>query len=129
MDPEYWRKRRDDGWRIVAVEWEKVGGSPQIPPLREEIPYGLRIGTDCKHLEEDPAEKEVMVVIMEAIVQDRNLSEAAAELNRRGFTTRTGFPWGPAAVFALLPRLIEVGPRIFSTDEWATRRRALMKAV
>ena len=129
LDPTYWRNRREAGWRLVALEWEQSGESPQAPPPQEEIPYGLRIGSDCKHLEEDPTEKETMLLIMEAIVQDRNLSEAAADLNRRGYKTRTGGKWGPSEVFQLLPRLIEMGPRIFPTEEWAQRRRSLMKAV
>jgi hypothetical protein len=30
--------------------------------------------------------------------------------------------WTPVSVFQMLPRLIEVGPKIFSTREWQERR-------
>jgi hypothetical protein len=50
----------------------------------------------------------------------------AEELNRRGFRTRAGGDWSPVAVFNLLPRLIEVGPRIFSSEEWIVRRPKLV---
>ncbi len=127
---EYVARRAEEGWRAVAVEWERLNGeAPVVPTGREEIPYGLQIASDCHHLEENPAEKEVLVCIMEQIVQDQPLSQAAAELNRLGHRTRQGTRWSPVAIFQLLPRLIETGPRIFSSEEWAERREQLMKAI
>jgi hypothetical protein len=32
-------------------------------------------------------------------------------------------------VFDMLPRLIEVGPRVFTTQEWAARRSRLLQAI
>jgi hypothetical protein len=49
----------------------------------------------------------------------------AAELNRRGHTTREGKPWTPSALFILLPRMIQVGPRVFSSEEWSRRKQRL----
>jgi hypothetical protein len=46
----------------------------------------------------------------------------ASDLNEKGFRTRSGKPWGPGSVFNMMPRLIDVGPRLFSTEEWETRR-------
>ena len=48
---------------------------------------------------------------------------AAAELARRGFAMRNGSPWTQTAVFQLLPRLVEVGPSIYSSAQWAELRR------
>jgi len=62
---------------------------------------------------------------MELVVQDQRLSQIATELNNQGFRTRNGFLWNPASVFELLPRLIEAGPRIFTSDEWVERRKRL----
>jgi hypothetical protein len=67
--------------------------------------------------------------MMELIVQDLSVSEVASELNRKGLRTRRGSPWSPVHVFNMLPRLIEVGPKMFSTDEWEQRRERLFRAV
>jgi hypothetical protein len=111
--PDYWKRKTDAGWRLAAVEWIR----------------GLKIADDCVHLEAHPVERESLMLMLELIVQDRTLSEVAAELNDRGFRNRRGGEWGPAAVFNLLPRMIEVGPHVFSQDEWAARRRRLFRAV
>jgi hypothetical protein len=37
------------------------------------------------------------------------------ELNRRGYSTRDGRPWTKTALFNLMPRMIQVGPRVFSS--------------
>ena len=50
-------------------------------------------------------------------------------INDRGYRTRRGAEWGPASVFNLLPRMIEIGPNVFSQAEWAARRRRLFRAV
>jgi hypothetical protein len=62
-------------------------------------------------------------------VEDSALSTVAHELNRRGYYTREGSPWSPTALFNLLPRMIEVGPRLFASEEWMTRRQRLPKGV
>jgi len=94
-----------------------------------EIPYGLKIAADGRHLEDDPAEMHVLIRVMEWIVLDKPLSGVAVELNREGLRNRDGNLWNPATVFYLLPRLIEAGPRIFGSDIWAERRRQLFKVV
>jgi hypothetical protein len=55
------------------------------------------------------------------------MSGVADELNRQGFRTRKGEKWTAAAVFDLLPRMIEAGPRIFTKEEWVNRRRRVMR--
>lgn len=82
-------------------------------PLSEEVLFSLQVGDDCRHLQENIAEKQVLILIMEMIVQDRKLSQISDELNQRCYRTRQGKSWNPATVFHLLPRLIEVGSRIF----------------
>ena len=94
-----------------------------IKLLRQELPFGLQVSDDCLYLEENPAEREVLVTMMELIVEDKPLSQVAAELNRRGFRTRWGSAWGPESVFNLLPRLIEFGPQLSSSQDWIARRR------
>ena len=129
LDPEYLRQREEAGWRLAAVEWVRErAGVPEKAPAREEVPYGMRVGADFVHLEEDAAETQAMILMLEMIVQEIRLPQVAEELNRRGFRTRTGGDWSPVAVFNLLPRLIEVGPRIFSSEEWIVRRPRLVNA-
>ena len=126
---DYWKQKSDAGWRLAAVEWiRELQSTGTATDPAQEIPYGLKIANDCAHLEVDPAEREALMLMLELIVQDRSLTQVAAELNMRGFRTRRGTEWGPAAVFNLLPRMIEVGPRMFSQSEWATRRRRLLRA-
>ncbi|MGZ7052977.1 MAG: recombinase family protein, partial [Candidatus Angelobacter sp.] len=84
---------------------------------------------DCSRLEEDPQERFVLVQMMELIVQDYSITLVASELNKRGLRTRTGGSWTPVSVFNMLPRLIEVGPHIFSSDDWEARRERLFKMV
>lgn len=120
---EYFSTKTAEGWRLVAVEWER--GAEGKGPSMEDVPFGLRVASDCKQLEEDPEEREVLVLMMETIVQDGTLSQAAQLINQRGFRTRDGEKWTPKALFYLLPRLIEVGPRLCTSEEWVERRKRL----
>jgi len=131
VDMNQWKQKTDAGWQLVALEWRREieGEEGEQTIIMEEVPYGLRVATDCTRLEEDPDEREVLVQMMEFIVQDRSVSEVASELNRKGLRTRKGALWSPVHVFNMLPRLIEVGPKIFSTDEWEERRERLLRAV
>jgi hypothetical protein len=65
------------------------------------------------------------MLMLEVLVQDGPLSTAAKTINDRGFRTRDGEPWTRTALFYLLPRLIEVGPRLCTSDEWVERRKHL----
>jgi hypothetical protein len=129
--PEYWRRMTESGWKLAAVEWtrDRPSTEPAAPDPSEEIPYGLQIADDCVHLEVNPSEREALLFMVELIVQDRTLTQVAAELNQRGFRTRRGTDWSPPSVFNLLPRMIDVGPRVFSQSEWAARRQRLFRAV
>lgn len=131
IDAGYIQRREREGWRLVAVEWEveweRGSEAPerQAEALLEETPFGARVATDGERLEESPSEMESLLFMMELIIQDISLSKVAEELNRKGFRTRSGTDWGPVAVFNMLPRLIELTPRIFSSAEWIERRKRL----
>ena len=91
----------------------------------EEIPYGLRIGDDGLHLEPNPVETTVLLLILKKIVMEERLSQIADDLNNRGFRTRRGTPWAPPMIFNLLPRLIEAGPKLLMGADWRERRRQI----
>jgi hypothetical protein len=77
---DYFRQRSDQGWRLVAIEWER-GADRQ--PATEDVPFGLRVASDCQRLEENPDEMQVLLLMMETIVQDGPLSQAARTINER----------------------------------------------
>ena len=125
------KTQTEQGWKIVAIEWEReIPQAPAetLPATAEEPPFGLRVSEENSQLEVNPTEREALFTMMELTVQEGPYSRIAEELNRRGFRTRQGRRWSPISVFQMLPRLIEVGPRIFSTDEWQERRRKLKAA-
>jgi hypothetical protein len=121
---EYVREKAERGWNLVAVEWERTADAEiqDAGEIKEEIPYGLRVAPDCRHLEEASEEKEALALMLEMIVEDRSLSEAASAVNSQGLRTRDGQEWTQSDVFYMLPRLIEVAPRIFASETWKQRR-------
>jgi hypothetical protein len=127
----YIDRKSGEGWKPVAIVWERqVEGTPTEPVnITEEPPYGLKIAEDCTQLEQDIQEKEALLAMLEMIIQDKPLSEIAESLNQRGFRTRHNTKWTPGSVFDMLPRLIEVGPRVFKSEEWVVRRGRLMNVV
>jgi hypothetical protein len=129
--PDYLTQRAAAGWKLVALEWEREGGGESAEPKQwvEDIPYGLQVSEDGLRLVENPAETGIIVLALDMIVEDCPLSQVASELNKRGFRMRDGKQWTPAALFSLLPRMIDVGPRVFSSAEWMTRKQRLPRAV
>ncbi|HEX8984763.1 MAG TPA: hypothetical protein VF767_05005 [Bryobacteraceae bacterium] len=122
--PDYFAEKRSAGWALVSLEWEREVSSDTVAPARlHEVPYGFRIAADCCHLEESEEESRALTVMLDSIVHDRPLSQVAAELNRRGFRTRRKMPWNPVDIFNMLPRLVERGPAIFSSPEWAALKQ------
>jgi hypothetical protein len=130
---EHLLERVEAGWKLTALEWERDAQSAPLPvpntELVHEIPYGMRVSEDCSGLVESPSERQIIITALDMIVDDRPLSEVAAELNRRGHTQRDGQAWTPTALFVLLPRMIEVGPRLFTSSDWATRKQRLPRVV
>ncbi len=131
FSPEVIRQRTSAGWQLVSIEWRRELPESEAPTegaFNEEIPYGLRISDDCRRLEVDPKEHQALMLMMELLVQDFSYSSIVSDLNEKGFRMRDGRPWSRVAVFNMIPRLIEVGPGFFSSDEWEKRRRQFARA-
>jgi hypothetical protein len=131
LTPDHLQERLAAGWKLVALEWERSGDEPGSgrEAWTEEIPYGLQISSDCLRLVENPGETQVIVAALDMIVDDCPLSRVTDELNRQGYSTRDGKPWTKTALFNLMPRMIQVGPRVFSSERWITRRQHSPRAV
>ena len=84
--------------------------------------------TIASGLEFHPRERMVLTQMMDLVVQDFPFSSIASDLNEKGFRTREGKLWNQVSVFKMIPRLIEIGPGLFSTAEWAARRAKLFPA-
>jgi hypothetical protein len=129
----YLSKMHDAGWSLVALGWGRgvetsSAPEPEQPPAAsEEIPFGLRIASDCRHLEDDPLEMQTLRFLAEMIVQDLSFTSMADALNVREYRTRDGRPWTAAGVFKLTPRLIDVAPRLLSGAEWESRKKQLSR--
>ena len=129
--PEVMRQRTTAGWQLVSLEWRRElpeSESPSEGAFSEDIPYGLRISDDCQRLEIDPVENRVLMLMMELLVQDFPYSSIVSDLNEKGFRMRNGRPWTRVSLFNMTPRLIEVGPRLFSTEEWKQVRQRFSAA-
>jgi hypothetical protein len=131
---EYLARKVQEGWKLVGLEWERemAGSAPDAPAAEphewtEEIPYGLRVSDDCFCLVESPPELEILTIALDRICEDCPLSRVADELNLRGYRTRQGNPWTPPALFNLLPRMIQVSPKLFKSGRWTSRRKELPK--
>jgi hypothetical protein len=123
-DNEVLKARREGGWKMVAIEWERDAAATAAGGAFVPVPFGLRVASDCRGLEPEPSETEVLSTVMRMVVQEQRLPAIAAELNGRGFRTRDGAQWNPASVFDLMPRLIDAGPAIFASSDWPVRRRS-----
>jgi hypothetical protein len=137
LDLDDMQRKYAAGWRLAALEWEResaAGGesprqSTEASGAVRELPFGLRVASDCMHLEEDPTEMRALHTLMELIVQDISMQRMAEELNRAGCTTRDGKPWTAVAIFNVFPRLIEVTPEIFNGEGWKSRRREIARVM
>lgn len=128
--PEIIRQRTAAGWQMVAIEWRRELPDTEAPPDRgfnEDIPYGLHISDDCQRLEVNPYENQVLLLMMDLLAQDFSYASIVSDLNEKGFRTRDGRPWTRVAVFNMMPRLIEVGPRLFASEEWEKRRERIKR--
>lgn len=127
LAPQDIEQRAKEGWRLVAVEWER-DVSKEAAAQAEAVPFGLQLSPETATLEVNPAEWQALVLMMELTVQEGPYWSIAEELNRRGFRTREGKLWSSVSVFQMLPRLIEIGPRIFATEEWETQRKRVHRS-
>jgi hypothetical protein len=118
FDEGYFATKLKQGWRLVAVHWEREveGEAREEASWVEEVPYGLRVADDCVHLEENPVETRTLGLALRLLSSDKSMSQIAEELNRQGLRTRRGTAWTQTAVFNMLPRLIEAAPQIWRSD-------------
>ena len=116
---------QSQGWNLIALEWERnvPEGATSEARAHEDPPFGLRVAMDSPTLEADRTENEALLAMMELLIQDGPYSSIAEELNRRGFRTREGLKWSPVSVFEMLPRLIDAGPQILSSENWQRRKQ------
>ncbi|RXH56383.1 hypothetical protein [Granulicella sibirica] len=117
FSPDIIQQRTSAGWRMLSIEWRRELPGLEAPShgaYADDIPYGLRISDDCQRLEVDPGENNVLLLMMELLAQDFAYSAIVSDLNEKGYRMRDGNPWNRIAVFNMMPRLIEVGPRLFS---------------
>jgi hypothetical protein len=131
FSPEVIQQRTAAGWQMVSIDWRRElpeGESPTEGAFSDDIPYGLRISEDCQRLEVDPNENRTLMLMMELLGQDFSYSSIVSDLNEKGFRMRDGKPWDRIAVFNMMPRLIEAGPRMFSSEEWKRLRQGLARS-
>jgi len=122
---EYLERKAAEGWRMVAVEWERDTSDTEATEWTQ-TPFGLRTPDGTAQLAEHPEEARALEVMLGLVIDDRNsLDQVARELNRRGLRTRLGDDWSPSAVFQMLPRLVDVAPRIYASNAWLDTRREL----
>jgi hypothetical protein len=127
LSPEVIERRTAAGWQLVSIEWRRELPDAERPTegaFSEDIPYGLRISDDCHRLEIEPKENQALMLMMNLLGQDFSYSHIVSDLNEKGFRTREGRLWSRVSVFNMMPRLIEVGPRLFHSDEWKTQQRS-----
>ena len=89
------RQRTAAGWQMVAIEWRRELPDAEAPNSREfdeDVPYGLRVSDDCRRLESDAIERQVLMLMMELVTQDCSYAEIVAKLNEKGFRMRNGQP-------------------------------------
>src|ERR1700751_361180 len=125
FSPDVIKQRTAAGWELVSIEWRRELPDSEAPTegaFSEDIPYGLRNSDDCQRLGIEPRENQALMLMMDLLGQDFSYAHIVSDLNEKGFRTREGKPWSRVAVFNMMPRLIEVGPRIFSSMEWEQRR-------
>ncbi len=126
FDSEIIRQRTSAGWKVASIEWRRELPDSERPTqgaFDDDIPYGLRISDDCQRLEPDPIEARTLMLMMEWLVQDFPYSAIVGDLNEKGLRQRDGKPWTRVAVFNMTPRLIEVAPNLFRTEEWQEIRK------
>ncbi len=119
--PDVMRQRTAAGWQLVSLEWRRELPDSETPSegaYNEDVPFGLRISEDGLRLEVHPRENQALMLMMELLGQDFSYSSIVSDLNEKGFRMRDGRPWNRVAVFNMMPRLIEVGPRLFGSEEW-----------
>jgi hypothetical protein len=124
--PHYLMEKARQGWSLVALEWEREMDAEDARRMGLvcDVPYGLRVAANSVTLEEDPEERATLTEILSLIVRDdMRFSQVAETLNGKGHRTRAGKAGTQTAIFEMLPRLIEVGPEVLSSEQWEALKR------
>src|SRR5690242_21313656 len=82
LEAEKLKEHTEKGWKLVAIEWEREVETPESG-LPSDVPFGLHIAPDTQRLETNPAEREILIQLMELIVQEGSYARIADEINRR----------------------------------------------
>ena len=131
FSPEIIQQRTGAGWQMVSIEWRRELPDAEAPPdnaFSEEIPLrpahlrGLQAPGGRTRRKPGPADHDGPTGTRLHVLGHRERSE------REGIPPAQRHPWSRIAVFNMMPRLIEVGPRLFSSDEWEQRRLRMMRA-
>lgn len=86
FSPDVIRQRTAAGWRMVAIEWRRELPNAEAPAeneFDEDVPYGLRVSGDCKRLEADPIEHQVLMLMIDLVTQDFSYAEVVARLTKK----------------------------------------------
>lgn len=73
------------------------------------VPYGCRLEDGA--LVAEPREQEAIALVRDGRARDVSYQRLAEELRARGFTTRTGRPFGTSAVYAIAKMLAAEEPQ------------------
>ena len=124
---DYFHERLAQGWIITAVEWARPLPEDEAETGygTEDVPYGQRVAEDCGHLTDHAREMEVIAFIYDGVIAGIRPALIAGNLNERGYRTRGGLPWSASAVFELMPRIIELSPRLQRRPNWPGHRAQL----
>jgi len=85
-------ERTREALQVKRAKGQRVGN----------IPFGFQVNSDGFTLEPYPAEQRIVRRVTKLRKAGNTLREIAADLNRRGHTTRTGAPWAIRKVHHLL---------------------------
>ncbi len=131
---DYFVRRSAEGWKVASIEWVREAGPAKPSTGLSNLltapaspPYGLQVAEGSLHLEENPLEATVLLLILEQIIQEKRIQEIASHLNVQGYATRDGMPCSATDVFNLMPRLIEAGPSLLKSAAWQQRRSPAQK--
>ena len=84
LTEELLRCKAEDGWRALAVVWERTVEGEEEDASTQAVPFGLRVASDCMTLEPAVDEIKAMIHMLKMIVDDKGFAQIASELNEAG---------------------------------------------
>ena len=79
LESTNFQQRTDEGWKLTALEWEREVEIADNQ-LSDEVPFGLRIAPEGQRLEQNLAEREILLQLMELIVQEGSMRTLRTKL-------------------------------------------------